>query len=488
MHTSPPQRTSLRCGCPPDAPWPPEPTDTYGLRGPQIEPEAAFWTLCEVPCVIRIKDLAELTDDEDNEQCYLPPYPTDGNVLRAELDELIELASLRDDPDAVYSDEPGRERRGISPFLQLRQQPIGAVVNLEIDPVLGPVRAGRQPQPGAIEIARGDEISPAAPVVRTGRELARYFESETPGLAHRLALNELIHRQNWSPPRQSLVWASLDVAIHSALLAAWYYKWAAHVGVPGVDKRAGVSFRPRPIEVDHRISVLYNRQVNATGSGDDGRRTLPEPSPGTPRHPSYPSGHSTCAGAASELLSYFFPDYTEEFDRLADNAGMARLWAGIHWRSDHTYGVRLGRCVARLVIEQIQRSCICPVDACRPSDNCALPPTKKDLERCRKATWECCKDHHRHKKRDESEDYELDEAEQEYEAEEESPRAEDSQSAAEEISEEDRRAQATGPQGGGTPAPDEAQRRQAAGPQEGGATTSADRRAKEQAEGPQEGA
>ncbi len=387
----------LCCGHTPADPWPPKPAPRYSLRGPQVEPEAAFWTVCRVPCVIRIEDLVMRTDDPDD-PCYFPPYPTSPGVLSAEIEELIELASLRDDPDAVASNQPGRERRGISPFLQLRPQPIGAVVNIERDPVLSAVRAGRQPEPGALDIARGREVNPAFPVIRTGRELARYFEDDTPGLAHRLALNELLRPDNpaqmgpnrLSPPRQAMIWAALDAAIYSALLAAWHYKWAAETTVSGIDPRDGVSYRPRPIEADYRVSVLFNRKVNDTGSGDDGRRLLPDPSPGTPRHPAYPSGHSTYAGAGSEMLSYFFPDYTEEFDRLADNAGLARLWAGIHWRSDHVEGVKLGRCVARMIIEQLEQSCICPDDPCPPPDNCARPPTVPELQTCANEFVECC--------------------------------------------------------------------------------------------------
>lgn len=397
----------LHCGCKPEDPWPaqvpdapppsrPDPpadqeveTPPYNLRGPQVEPTAAFWTVCTTPCVIRIEDLVKRTDNPEDE-CYFPNYPTVASVVRDEIDELIELAALRDDPAAVYSNEVGRQRRYTSPLLQLRPQPLGAVVNVERDPVLGSLLAGSQTPPGAIDIARGRQVNPAYPVVRTGRELARYFENETPGLAHRLALNDLLRQQEWSPPRQSLVWAALDVTIHSALLAAWYYKWAADVGLPGVSPRAGVSYRPRPIEMDRRVSVLYDREVNDTGSGDGRRRTRPDPSPGTPRHPAYPSGHSTHTAAASELLSYFFPDYTEELDRLADNAGIARLWAGVHWRSDHENGARLGRCVARMVIEQLEASCICAADSCSPPDNCARPPNHEELHQCLSAMQDCC--------------------------------------------------------------------------------------------------
>ncbi len=472
----------LDCGCRPTDPWPPpaveeaprpsapsEPPDhglstpPYALRGPQIEPEAAFWTICRLPCLVRIEDLAKRTDDPDNE-CFFPPYPTQASVVKDEIDELIELASLRDDPDAITSTASRRERRGISPLLQLRPQPISAVVNIHRDPMVSAVIAGRHPEPHAIDIVRGMEVDAAYPVVATGRELARYFESETPGLAHRMALNYLIAQQNWSPPRQALVWAAFDTAVASALMAAWYYKWAAGIGLPGVAPRNGVSYRPRPIEMDYRVSVLYNRQVSDTGSGDNGRRLLPDPSPGTPRHPAYPSGHATYGGAASDILSYFFPDFTEEFDRLADNCGMARLWAGIHWRSDHVEGVKLGRCVARMVIEQLEASCICPADPCAPPDNCAPPPGPEQLKECREAVVRCCEGRP---------------------PEDDRPRPGRESAAA--LSDQDLKAQAAGPQEGAAPSPGSGQWGPQTGPQEGGASEGASQRPREQAEGPQEG-
>jgi membrane-associated phospholipid phosphatase len=292
--------------------------------------------------------------------------------VQAEFAELVELERLRNDPTRLVSTTPGRERCPLSTFLQLRPQPLGAVINF----------------------ARGDNF----PVIFNGAELARYFENETPGLAHRLALNYLIRETGWSPPRQALVWAALDVAIYSALSAAWYYKW--------LSPRPYTSRRERPWEFAYangcRLNVLFDRPVNGLGSDsvDDlvsfatyppvlernGRRPdffPPVPgfintSPGTPRHPAYPSGHSTYSGAASELLSFFFPDYRDEFDRLADNIGVARLWGGVHWRSDHTAGNKLGRTVACLIINQLKRSGIPLVP---PPGQCFdTPPALPDLE------------------------------------------------------------------------------------------------------------
>ncbi len=327
---------------------PPPIIQKYGLVGPQVEPGASYWNNCPVPCPVKHADLVAITDVAQN-PCYFPPYPAATAKVKAEFEELQMLEDLRNDPTAIASTDPKSPRCEISAFLQLRPPPLGAVTNS----------------------ARGN----AFPVISTGAELARYFENETPGLAHRQALNYLIRNTNWSPPRQALVWAALDVAIYSAMCAAWYYKW--------LSPRAGVSRRERPIEYATNnglpLDVLFDRAVNSTGSGSNGLRPKPLPSPGTPRHPAYPSGHSTYSGAASEMLSFFFPDYRREFDRLADNAGMARLWAGIHWRSDHVEGMKLGRCVACIIIEQLRNSGI-PLVPAGPPDDTQAPPSIGDIQ------------------------------------------------------------------------------------------------------------
>lgn len=296
------------------------PATEYALPGPQVEPDASLWTQPGryLPRVVQIEpELTNFTDDPTN-AAYFPAYP-DAVSTQAEIDELIELSHLRDDPAALHNNEAGRPRRKISRFLQLRPQPFGAAYN--------------------------SEYGEHEPVIKTGRELARWFEAETPGLGHRHALNFLLPLTGWSPPRQARVWAALDLTIYSAILAAWHYKWHT--------SRSDVRYRPRPYEVDQRIGVLYNWNMNVAGMRDTTPHSLPNPSPGTPRHPAYPSGHSTVGGAASEMLCYFFPDLRADFDDLADNAGMARLWAGIHYRSDHEQGIKLGRTVAQMIIAQL---------------------------------------------------------------------------------------------------------------------------------------
>lgn len=71
---------------------------------------------------------------------------------------------------------------------------------------------------------------------------------------------------------------------------------------------------------------------------------------GKPNHPSYPSGHSCVSGAGAVVLGSFFPEERGGFDAVAAEAGVSRLYAGIHYRFDVEAGVQLGRRVAALAI------------------------------------------------------------------------------------------------------------------------------------------
>lgn len=77
-----------------------------------------------------------------------------------------------------------------------------------------------------------------------------------------------------------------------------------------------------------------------------------------PSHPSYPSGHSTIGGASATLLDYFFPKDQNLWQRLAQEAGMSRIWCGIHFPLDHETGLQLGKKVAETAMKQIERSSI----------------------------------------------------------------------------------------------------------------------------------
>jgi len=129
---------------------------------------------------------------------------------------------------------------------------------------------------------------------------------------------ELIGRHRLSPPAAARVHYVLDTAIHGALIAAWNAKYQ--------------HLRPRPHQLDRRIDVSV----------------IP-----VPEHPAFPSGHSTVAGAASTILSRLFPGDAAVAFALAEDSGMSRLKAGVHYRTDHTAGMQLGREVAEDVLRRV---------------------------------------------------------------------------------------------------------------------------------------
>ena len=85
----------------------------------------------------------------------------------------------------------------------------------------------------------------------------------------------------------------------------------------------------------------------------------------TPADPSYPGAHSAVSAAAATVLSGFFGNWdrltvTSEavpgtfpgYRAAATEAGLSRIAAGVHTRTDHDAGTRLGRRVAAYVLRQ----------------------------------------------------------------------------------------------------------------------------------------
>ncbi len=71
---------------------------------------------------------------------------------------------------------------------------------------------------------------------------------------------------------------------------------------------------------------------------------------GQPNHPSYPSDHSCVSSSAAAVLTVFFPDRSANLDAMVKEAGLSRMYAGIHYRFDIEAGQSLGRSVAEFAI------------------------------------------------------------------------------------------------------------------------------------------
>ncbi|MGR9108654.1 MAG: vanadium-dependent haloperoxidase [Gammaproteobacteria bacterium] len=166
-----------------------------------------------------------------------------------------------------------------------------------------------------------------------------------------------------------------------ALKAVWFQKWFVHLRL-----------RPEAyagrIDYERRNPGLFNLPANLLNSGAVaetvnryGTALLPMAFPeGSPMHPAYGAGHATVAGACVTILKALFdgnaifpnpvdvlvdglgqehlvpyacsasgmPDLTVEgeLNKLASNIALGRNIAGVHWRSDGTYSMRLGEAVA----------------------------------------------------------------------------------------------------------------------------------------------
>lgn len=395
----------------------------YRLHGPQVEPTSSFWLDAPAIRVPTLGHVREHAESGKNERLHLDPalFPDD-EALKREFEFLKTLEGRRlDAPYPIIPFEPGRppgdfrQLTDLSRFIHLKDPPFGAIFDVVERPQINFNTINDQ----QLRILLNSRI------VNEGRELARMFEEETPGLYHRHALNWLLFlRPDISPPRQARIWMGLDIAIYTALSAAWYYKWR--------DERYRRLLRPSEYAVrqGQEFTVLYDEIVNFQGhdEGQNMRRPCPRrppgseayhpDSPGTPRHPAWTSGHSTYSAAATYMLEYFFsPDTLEILDeelfrefpsepitkdvlinprwiaaelrRLANNIGEARLWAGVHWVSDHVAGQRVGRSAAQAVIDTFRADVICPFEM-QMCDNANLPPppTPEELD----AQWAECRD------------------------------------------------------------------------------------------------
>jgi hypothetical protein len=124
-----------------------------------------------------------------------------------------------------------------------------------------------------------------------------------------------------------------------------------------------------------KYTYQFWRPVTAIQAGTDGNPdTKPDPdwlplTTKTAPDPSYPGAHSTISFAGAEVLRFYFGDkfafdvtseslqgvkrHFSSFSAAAQEAGLSRIYAGQHFRSDHIAGKGLGRQVAESVVDTI---------------------------------------------------------------------------------------------------------------------------------------
>jgi hypothetical protein len=116
------------------------------------------------------------------------------------------------------------------------------------------------------------------------------------------------------PPAAARALALVNIAFYDALVACWDAKYAY--------------WQIRPSQLDPEFKPLFT----------------------PPNHPSYPAAHGCLSTAAAATLAHLFPRDAEAFLALGKQAAEARIWAGIHYRSDIDAGQALGRAVSEQVL------------------------------------------------------------------------------------------------------------------------------------------
>jgi membrane-associated phospholipid phosphatase len=199
------------------------------------------------------------------------------------------------------------------------------------------LRSGRQFRPGPPPRYGGPKfIAEAREVMRVRKELtprqkriATFWAGGEgtplpPGIWNEVAL-EYVRRQHLSLPRAARVMALLNVAMDDAGVAAWDAKYTY--------------WSPRPENAIRDLGLDRHWQ----------------PYLDTPFFPAYVSGHATYSAAAGEVMAYLFPDDAELWRAKGREAGISRIYGGIHWPSDNKAGASMGKRIGRLVVERAKR-------------------------------------------------------------------------------------------------------------------------------------
>jgi PAP2 superfamily len=155
------------------------------------------------------------------------------------------------------------------------------------------------------------------------RRIARYWEGGQgtalpPGIWNRVVIDHLAARGATGPESVRTL-ALVNVALADAGVAAWAakYRW----------------WTPRPENAVRELVDPAWRPLLAT-----------------PLFPAYVSGHSTYSAAVATVLGHLFPDDADRFRTMGEEAGMSRLYGGIHFRSDHVHGSAMGREIGDQVV------------------------------------------------------------------------------------------------------------------------------------------
>jgi hypothetical protein len=175
-------------------------------------------------------------------------------------------------------------------------------------------------------------------------DVATYYADTSPTQAFNQAARQVAQEQRRSLSENARALALINMAISDSLVASFFNKYHYNFWRPETAIRAGDT--------------------------DGNPKTEPDPNfvpfIVTPCFPSYPSNHGSASNGAAEILRRIYGEaghsitlsnpaapgivlqYTS-FSEITDDISDARVYGGIHFRTDQSSGARLGRAIGRAV-------------------------------------------------------------------------------------------------------------------------------------------
>ncbi len=253
-------------------------------------------------------------------------------------------------PGKYSSDEPGKWRE-TPPGFRPPTLPFWAGVTPFVMTSPSQFRA---PPPLALDSKEyADEVAYVAKVgARDGAERTEYETLSTPFWSDDLGTatppghwnviaQDLARRNNLSVPDTARLFALLNMTEADAAISCWdskffYRTWRPETAIRELDPKLNQYAKPNPEFIPNLVS---------------------------PSFPSYTSGHSSFSGGAARLLALYFgtdditftttsdglPGAVRTFQKLSDaqrEAGMSRVWGGIHYMADNVEGQKAGMKIA----------------------------------------------------------------------------------------------------------------------------------------------
>lgn len=211
--------------------------------------------------------------------------------------------------------------------LETPQRPVGITplfgrVKPWCIPNVQAVRPVPPPAPGSAEFEKAaKELKDIADnLTDEQRKIANFWSDglgtyTPPGHWNRFA-GELMVKYRYNPLRSARTFAYLNMAVMDAGVSCWDAKYYYHY--------------PRPSQAIPGFKTIL----------------------GIPNFPSYTSGHSTFSAAAATVLGHIFPAEKATCEAWAEEAGLSRVYAGIHFRFDSEVGKTQGKAVGQYAVNR----------------------------------------------------------------------------------------------------------------------------------------